>query len=233
MQQLRFYSPQWLYSTCFGRQSHPSSGVHMLYMATGNPAHLGCKFLSDIASCWTYFTTITILFSLNNINQLVCEMRRTGFCELGTDPWASFRWISRFEIIKPSASKGPSVYRVTQYRNYNPLATDEVCEEYEEGGLGGGGGASKLSSVKNQSLRLVHCELMATPRRRPRGLGPSTTPGHSTTLNSSCATKCNFLFALQRNHLQVLYCGTLLSCSTVLWLRSIFVLGSAVLTINL
>jgi len=27
MQQLRFYSPQWLYSTCFGRQSHPSSGV--------------------------------------------------------------------------------------------------------------------------------------------------------------------------------------------------------------
>ena len=41
MQQLRFYSPQWLYSTCFGRQSHPSSGVHMLYMATGKPAHLG------------------------------------------------------------------------------------------------------------------------------------------------------------------------------------------------
>jgi hypothetical protein len=29
MQQLRFYSPQWLYSTCFGRQSHPSSGVCM------------------------------------------------------------------------------------------------------------------------------------------------------------------------------------------------------------
>ena len=26
MQQLRFNSPQWLYSTCFGRQSHPSSG---------------------------------------------------------------------------------------------------------------------------------------------------------------------------------------------------------------
>ena len=41
LQQLRFYSPQWLYSTCFGRQSHPSSGVHMLYMATGKPAH--CK----------------------------------------------------------------------------------------------------------------------------------------------------------------------------------------------
>ena len=32
----------------FGRQSHPSSGVHMLYMATGKPAHLGCKFLSDV-----------------------------------------------------------------------------------------------------------------------------------------------------------------------------------------
>ena len=28
MQQLRFYSSHWLYSTCFGRQSHPSSGVH-------------------------------------------------------------------------------------------------------------------------------------------------------------------------------------------------------------
>ena len=27
MQQLRFYSPQWLYSTCFGWQFHPSSGV--------------------------------------------------------------------------------------------------------------------------------------------------------------------------------------------------------------
>ena len=45
MQQLRFYSPQWLYSTCFG----PSSGVHMLYMATGKPAHLGCKFLLDVS----------------------------------------------------------------------------------------------------------------------------------------------------------------------------------------
>jgi hypothetical protein len=49
MQQLRFYSPQCLYSTCFRRQSHPSSGVQMLYMATGKPAHLGCKFLSDVS----------------------------------------------------------------------------------------------------------------------------------------------------------------------------------------
>ena len=49
MQQLRFYSLQWLYSTCFGQQSHPSSGVHMMYMATGKPAHLGCKFLSDVS----------------------------------------------------------------------------------------------------------------------------------------------------------------------------------------
>ena len=31
--------------TCFGRQSHPSSGVHKLYMATGKLAHLGCKFV--------------------------------------------------------------------------------------------------------------------------------------------------------------------------------------------
>ena len=36
-----FYS-QWLYPTCVGWQSHPSSGVHMLYMATGELAHLGC-----------------------------------------------------------------------------------------------------------------------------------------------------------------------------------------------
>ena len=49
MQKLRFYSPQWLYSTRFGRQSHPSSEVHMLYMATGKPAHLGCKFLLDVS----------------------------------------------------------------------------------------------------------------------------------------------------------------------------------------
>ena len=44
-----FILTQWLYSTCFGRQSHPSSRVHMLYMATGKPAHLGCKFLSDVS----------------------------------------------------------------------------------------------------------------------------------------------------------------------------------------
>ena len=49
MQQLRSYSPQWLHSTCFGRQSHPSSGVYILYMATGKLAHLGCKFLLDVS----------------------------------------------------------------------------------------------------------------------------------------------------------------------------------------
>jgi len=46
MQQLRFYSSQWLYPTCFGRQSHPSSGVHMLHMATGKLAH--CKLTNSI-----------------------------------------------------------------------------------------------------------------------------------------------------------------------------------------
>ena len=45
------------YSTCFGRQSHPSLGIHMLYMATGKLAHLGCKFVSSkvvlsLWSCW-------------------------------------------------------------------------------------------------------------------------------------------------------------------------------------
>ena len=35
------YSSQWLYSTCFGWQFHPSSGVHMLYMASGRQVY--CK----------------------------------------------------------------------------------------------------------------------------------------------------------------------------------------------
>ena len=34
------------YSTCFGRQSHPSSGAHMLYTATGKLAH--CKLTNSI-----------------------------------------------------------------------------------------------------------------------------------------------------------------------------------------
>jgi hypothetical protein len=42
------------------------------------------------------------------------------------------------------------------------------------------GDASKLSSVKNQSVRLVHHEMLATPHHGPRGLRPSTTPGQST-----------------------------------------------------
>ena len=49
MQQLRFFFSQWLSSACFGRQSHPSSVIHMLCTATGKPAHLGCKFLSDVS----------------------------------------------------------------------------------------------------------------------------------------------------------------------------------------
>ena len=52
MQQLRFYSPQWLYSTRFGRQSHPSSGEHMLYMATGKPAHCKLTIASVITTCF-------------------------------------------------------------------------------------------------------------------------------------------------------------------------------------
>ena len=64
----------------------------MLYMATGKPAHLGCKFLSDVsvvnspivvellvitvlfcvvlpavASCWTYFTTINMMLGTTNM----------------------------------------------------------------------------------------------------------------------------------------------------------------------
>ena len=42
MQQLRFHS-HWLYSTCFGWHSHPSSGVHMLYMANGEISTTRCN----------------------------------------------------------------------------------------------------------------------------------------------------------------------------------------------
>ena len=34
-----------LYSTCFGWQSHPSSGVHLLYMATGKQEHLVSRYV--------------------------------------------------------------------------------------------------------------------------------------------------------------------------------------------
>ena len=40
------YSSQWLYSTCFRWQFHPSSGVHMLYMASGRQVYLCCNFVS-------------------------------------------------------------------------------------------------------------------------------------------------------------------------------------------
>ena len=53
MQQLRFYFPQWLYSTCFGWQSHLSTGVHMLYMATGKPAHCNLTIVCYNNMFWT------------------------------------------------------------------------------------------------------------------------------------------------------------------------------------
>ena len=40
------YSSQWLYSTCFGWQFHPTSGVHILYMASGRQVYLCCNFVS-------------------------------------------------------------------------------------------------------------------------------------------------------------------------------------------
>ena len=46
------YSSQWLYSTCFGWQFHPSSGVHMLYMASGRQVY--CKLIKSV---------ITIIFN--------------------------------------------------------------------------------------------------------------------------------------------------------------------------
>ena len=44
------YSSQWLYSTCtcFGWKFHPSSGEHMLYMASGRQVYLCCNFVSII-----------------------------------------------------------------------------------------------------------------------------------------------------------------------------------------
>ena len=64
MQQLRFYSPQWLYST---------SGVHMLYMATGKLAHLGCKFLLDLS-----VVNSPIIVELLVITVLFCVMLPAG-----------------------------------------------------------------------------------------------------------------------------------------------------------
>ena len=40
------YSSQWLYSTYFGWHFHPSSGVRMLYMASGRQVYLCCNFVS-------------------------------------------------------------------------------------------------------------------------------------------------------------------------------------------
>ena len=45
------YSSQRLYSTCFGWQFHPSSGVHMVYMASGRQVY--CKLTKSV---------ITIIF---------------------------------------------------------------------------------------------------------------------------------------------------------------------------
>ena len=42
------YSSQWLYFTCFGWQFHPSSGVYMLYMASGRQVYLCCNFFLSI-----------------------------------------------------------------------------------------------------------------------------------------------------------------------------------------
>ena len=49
MQQLRFYSPQWFTLHVSGDNLTHHQEYIWLYMATGKPAHLGCKFLSDVS----------------------------------------------------------------------------------------------------------------------------------------------------------------------------------------
>ena len=58
MQQLRFILRKCFYSTCFGWQSHPSSGVHVLYMATGKQAHFISKFVRSkvVLSVWVVWS---------------------------------------------------------------------------------------------------------------------------------------------------------------------------------
>jgi len=47
-----FILRKWLYSTCFGRQSHPSSGVYMLYMANNKISPTRCN------NCFFYSQSI-------------------------------------------------------------------------------------------------------------------------------------------------------------------------------
>ena len=58
---IAFFYSQWLYSTCFGWQSHPSSGVQCCIWPL-SPETCRVKPLriknAIVASCWTYFTTV-------------------------------------------------------------------------------------------------------------------------------------------------------------------------------
>ena len=58
MQQLLFILRKCFYSTCFGWQSHPSSGVHVLYVATGKQAHLVSIFFRSkvVLSVWVVWS---------------------------------------------------------------------------------------------------------------------------------------------------------------------------------
>ena len=60
------YSSQWLYSTCFRWQFHPSSGVHMLYMTSGRQVYLCCNFVS----------IMVVFFGLSRfcLQILLCQM---------------------------------------------------------------------------------------------------------------------------------------------------------------
>ena len=82
-----FYSPQWLYSTCFGRQSHPSSGVHMLYMATGKPAHLGCKPLRRIKTQLLHLVGLISLLYYFPAESTVLPLRKYEACAQHAAVW--------------------------------------------------------------------------------------------------------------------------------------------------
>ena len=66
-QQLRFILRKYFYFTCFGWQSHPSSGVHVLYMATGKQAHCKLTRAADITIFWAQQSTLYIVVEAHSI----------------------------------------------------------------------------------------------------------------------------------------------------------------------
>ena len=93
-----FYS-QWLYSTCFGWQSHPSSGVQYTALYSWwwvrlSPETCRVKPLriknAIVASCWTYFTTIVMNIHVPSRRRNFWATRRLSICQ---------KWICSLKLL--------------------------------------------------------------------------------------------------------------------------------------